>query len=277
MKHNPLISIIVVTKNSAVTLRKTLESIKSQTYQNIEVIAVDGGSNDDTVKIFQEYEALLGYLVSEPDKGVYDAMNKGIKAAHGDIIYFLNSNDSFYSDDVCQKVVDRFNETQPLIVFGDIFFLNPESGEDTSDYHEGNTVNYYGYAQNAKSVFRKGICHQVIFYHKKIFEKLGGYDLAYPIYADYEFNIRAWKFAGKKVSYLNEIIANFELGGLSTNRKYKDRQAKDHSAIYKKHINLAHKIKSYYFCGLLIWRIISFNKTSRHYLFGFIPALKVRG
>lgn len=277
MKKVPLISIIVVTKNSAATLQKTLESIKKQTYSNIEVIAIDGASEDKTVEIFKQYEPLLGYLVSEPDKGVYDAMNKGIEAAHGDIIYFLNSNDTFYSKDVCQKVVDRFNSSQALIVYGNIYFKNPENGDANCNCFEGESVYYYGHVKNAKKMFECGICHQVVFYHKKIFEKLGNYDLAYPIYADHEFNIRAWKYAGRRISYLNETIANFELGGLSTNKKFKERQEKDHVAIYKKHIAFASKIKSFYFFSLLIWKVVSYSETSRHYLFGFIPVLKVRG
>ena len=235
MNKHPLVSIIVVTKNSATTLRKTLESIKAQTYKNVEVIAIDGASTDNTVAIFKKYKDILGYLVSEPDKGVYDAMNKGVKAAKGDIIYFLNSNDSFYNKDVLQKVIDEFIRTKALIVYGDIYFQAPKDKNIVCKDYEGNRVFRYNHIIDVNSMINYGICHQVVFYSKQIFDNVGLYDLNFPIYADHDFNIRAWKYANKRTSYISEVIANFELGGLSTNAAYAERQNKEHIAIAKKY------------------------------------------
>ena len=279
MNKQPLISIIVVTKNSASTLGETLRSIKAQTYKNVEVIAIDGASTDNTVQVFKKYNDILGYLVSEPDKGVYDAMNKGIRAAKGDIIYFLNSNDSLYSNDVLQKVVYEFTRTKALIVYGDIYFQAPKDKKIVCTDYEGNRVFKYSHIKDARDMLNCGICHQVVFYNKKIFDNVGLYDLSYPIYADHDLNIRAWRFARKRVSYLPETIANFELGGLSTNAAYAEKQNKEHIAIARKYrkIELIPQVKRYYLLGILIWKITQFDKTRRYYLFGFLQVFKIRG
>lgn len=294
-KQNMLISIIIVTKNSAQTLRKTLDSLKRQTYKHIEIIAVDGMSDDNTVEIFHEYSSLLGYFVSEPDKGIYDAMNKGIRNAHGDIIYFLNSNDFFYSDDVCAEVVKTFQEKNPLIVFGDIYFLSPSNKDIICTDYEGDKIHKYSGTENFMKLFLYGVCHQSVFYAKSLFESVGNYNLSFPIYADYDFNIRAWQFAKDRICYLDKVIAYFELGGISTNELYVEKQ-KNEIALIRKNYSIDYKEKTedcnnhkektedynylvdlrrYYLGPVQLLKVMEYSSLILYYVFGFIP-LKIK-
>jgi len=119
------ISIITVSYNSAMTIRDTIDSVLSQSYKNIEYIVVDGASKDSTMAIVNEYGDKISKVVSEPDKGIYDAMNKGISFATGDVIGILNSDDFYESNDVVESVADSFSSSQDSqVVFGDVVFVN---------------------------------------------------------------------------------------------------------------------------------------------------------
>ena len=120
------ISIITATYNSAATIRDCIQSVNSQTYNNIEHIIIDGASKDNTLEIINSLPNRVITIVSEPDKGIYDAMNKGIKAATGDIIGILNSDDFFTSDDVIETVVDTFKNNDIDALYGDVHFVNPD-------------------------------------------------------------------------------------------------------------------------------------------------------
>lgn len=225
-----MISVITVTLNAEKTLEDTLISIIRQTYQNFEIVAIDGGSTDSTIDIFKKYNAYIGTMISEPDSGIYNAMNKGIRAAKGDFLFFLNAQDTLYSANVFAKIVDAFNsKNRPLIVFGDVFFTNKTYIPHAKLLQIPNMVKSYknaGYEDPA-------ICHQAIFYHKKLFESIGAYDEKYKIYADFDFNIRAFYYAQKRYTYIPEIISNFDLGGISTiiNAKYQKIQAEENAVL----------------------------------------------
>ena len=120
------ISIITISYNAEVTIEKTLKSIKSQSYDNIEHIIVDGGSKDNTLEICNSYPH-VSKIISEPDKGVYDAFNKGIKLATGDVIGFLNADDTFYNENSIQDIVDAFSNNETDIVYGNLDYVNEES------------------------------------------------------------------------------------------------------------------------------------------------------
>lgn len=209
------ISIITVVKNAERTIEDTILSVVNQTYKNIELIIIDGVSTDGTLDIINKYKDKISYFISEPDTGVYNAMNKGIKAATGDIFYFLNANDSLYDDKVLEEVIKRFKSTNAMIVFGDVFStIKPDMKQD--EYNLANKITKYDFIDNVFSFYYRNLCHQVIFYKKEVFDRIGLYNENYKILADYEFNLRAFVEYKLKCSYINRIIANFELGGLSS-------------------------------------------------------------
>lgn len=228
-----MISVITVTLNAEKTLEETLVSIIRQTCRDFEIVAVDGGSTDSTLEIFQKYSAYIGTLISEKDSGIYNAMNKGIRAAKGDILFFLNAQDTLYSEHVFARVEDAFHSgKRPFLVFGDVFFTNKTFIPHAQLLQTPNEVKSYknaGYNDPA-------ICHQAIFYHRHLFDVLGGYDEKYRIYADFDFNIRAFYYAQNRYVYIPEIISNFDLGGVSTivNPKYQRIQAEENAELRQK-------------------------------------------
>ena len=145
------VSLITVTFNSGMTLRDTIQSVLSQSFPDIEYILVDGLSQDRTIKIVKEYEPLFQNRlkwVSEKDSGLYDAMNKGIRMATGDIIGIINSDDFYFRNDVITKIVEAFNDNNVQAIYGDVRFVNPNNLD--------RTVRYYSSKRFVPSLFRFG-------------------------------------------------------------------------------------------------------------------------
>lgn len=189
------ISIITVCYNSATTIEKTILSVKKQTYGKIEYIIVDGNSKDKTVSIIQKYDTIISRWISEPDKGLYDAMNKGIMMATGDLIGILNSDDTFYSETVIEEIVNfhKINDIEASV--GDII-QHKESGKIVRLYSSR-----YWTPKKLKMGFMPP--HPSIFLKKDLFNKFGNYDLGFKIGADYELITRfflkneiSWKYSG---------------------------------------------------------------------------------
>ena len=207
------VSIITITYNSAITLRDTMEAVLSQTSKNIEYIVVDGASKDDTVKIIKEYESKFnGQMrwVSEPDKGLYDAMNKGIRMATGDIVGIINSDDFYHRTDVIAKVVEGFQENGIEAIYGDVRFVNPDNLDKT--------VRYYSSKHFSPQLFRYGFmpAHPAFFTYRRYFEEFGYYKTDYKIAADYELLIRFLYTHKLKSKYLPLDFMKMRMGGTST-------------------------------------------------------------
>ena len=208
------ITIITVSFNSALTIRDTIESVLSQTYQDIEYIIVDGESTDNTVEIIQTYESNFnGRLswISEPDKGLYDAMNKGIRMATGDVIGIINSDDFYHRNDIIEKIALSFIKNSEIqATFGDVRFVKPNNLD--------NTVRYYRAKNFNVNRFRFGFMppHPTFFTYKENFEKFGYYQTDYKIAADYELLIRFLYTNGLKYKYLPLDIMKMRTGGAST-------------------------------------------------------------
>lgn len=204
--NTPFFSIIIPTFNAAKTLSTCLDSILNQACTNFEILLIDGCSTDDTLFIIKKYVALANAnikWISEIDKGIYDAMNKGIKLAKGEWLYFLGSDDQLYSIDVLYKIYDCLNENKKLdVIYGDVY----------STRFNG----IYDGEFNIEKIFTKNICHQAIFYKKNIFKKMGNYNIKYKVFADWDFNLR-W-FQSKKINreYINIICAEYADGGYSS-------------------------------------------------------------
>ena len=203
------VSIITASYNSAATILDTIVSVQKQSYKNIEHIIVDGASKDDTLEVIKS-AGHKGPLISEPDKGIYDAMNKGIKAATGDIVGILNSDDHFYDEDVIATVVKAFEEQQVDATVGDVIFIN-----------KGNTakiVRRYSAVKWRLSKFVWGYMppHPSFFVKRHLFEELGFYKTDYKIGADFELLVR-YLFVNKiKWTYLPVVTTKMLMGGAST-------------------------------------------------------------
>ena len=207
------ISIITVTYNSASTLRGSIESVLNQSYSDIEYIIVDGLSKDNTVDIIKEFEPMFnGRLrwVSEKDKGMYDAMNKGIRMATGDVVGILNSDDFYHRNDVIAEITKGFNDKNVEATFADVRFVNP------SDLDK--TVRYYSSKNFTPNRFRFGFmpAHPSFFTYKKNFETFGYYQTDYKIAADYELLTRFLYTHRLKYKYLPLDVMKMRTGGMST-------------------------------------------------------------
>jgi glycosyltransferase involved in cell wall biosynthesis len=207
------ISIITVTYNSAKTIETTLNSVANQTYPYIEHIIIDGNSTDTTLKIVDQFSH-VAKVVSEPDEGMYDALNKGILMATGDIIGILNSDDFYSNNDIIQGVFDVFNNQQIDAIFGDVIFVDPNN--------LNKTVRHYSSKKFTPRRFEFGYmpAHPTFFTRKKIYEKYGLFKTDYKICADYELLVRFLYVNKLKFQYLNHIMVTMRTGGIS-NRNLK--------------------------------------------------------
>lgn len=198
----PKISVVTVSYNAVDTIEETMLSVLNQTYLNIEYIIIDGGSTDGTVDIIKKYADRLAYWVSEPDKGIYDAMNKGINAATGDYIYFLGGDDTLLNSTIINEIFDTVDINCKDIIYGNVI-LQP-SGK------------IYGGKFTKWKLIRKNICHQAIFYPRSALKE-HPYTLRFRAYADYYENIQLWggryKFTYKPISIANFVVGGFSITG----------------------------------------------------------------
>ena len=207
------ISIITATYNSEKTLRDTLDSILAQTYADIESIIVDGASRDGTMDIVREYEPRFEgrmHWISEPDKGIYDAMNKGIKMASGDVIGVLNSDDFYHDERVVADIADAFTQKNVECVYGNLVFI------DVND--KNNTLRIWKGSQHECGSFLHGWhpAHPT-FYVKSIwFERFGAYKLQYAVSADFELMLRFIEKGQIRNAYIDRYFVKMRMGGEST-------------------------------------------------------------
>lgn len=198
------VSIITVCLNSAKTIRRALQSVRQQAYRDIELILIDGVSTDETLQIVSEFKDIVSSVVSEKDNGIYDAMNKGVALATGEIIYFLNSDDELAGSNIIADVINAFQTSHNLeMVYGDIIVRFATRDQYIKHQHVGQ-----------HNVLHTGICHQAVFARKALFSKIGGFNLAFRIYADFDWIIRAFK-ANSDTQYLPRLVSVFHAGGAS--------------------------------------------------------------
>ena len=212
------ISIITVTYNSAATLRDTIESVLLQDYDNLEYIVVDGGSRDDTVDIIRANESRFGgrmRWISEPDKGLYDAMNKGIMMATGDVVAVLNSDDFYHRGDVISRVAAAFDDANVEAVYGDLVFVSPDNLNKLTRYYSSKAFR--------PSLFRFGFmpAHPTFFAYKRLFEQFGYYDTSFGIAADFELLVRFMYIRKIRTRYLPFVFMKMRSGGISTTMRNK--------------------------------------------------------
>jgi glycosyltransferase involved in cell wall biosynthesis len=209
------ISIITVSYNSEKFIESCIRSVKDQSYKNLEHIIIDGASTDNTLNLLNLYKNTLTKIVSEKDKGIYDAMNKGLNISNGDIVGFLNSDD-FYSDkNVIAKVMSLFKKDPSLdACYSDLVYTNQN---DTTKI-----VRYWKSNKFTPGSFKKAWYppHPTLFVRKSIYEKLGGFDLSYSIASDVDLMMRFFEVNRIKVRYVQEVWVKMRLGGKSNKNLY---------------------------------------------------------
>jgi glycosyltransferase involved in cell wall biosynthesis len=201
------ISIITVTYNSSQYLEQTIQSLISQTYTNFEYIVIDGGSTDGTVEILKRYSSKIDRLVSEPDDGIADAMNKGIELATGEYIFFLHSDDYLLHPEVLQKVSNHLSNAPEIVLF-DIYL--EKHGKRFLSVPRGFT-----FWMN----FKTGVFHQSSFCKRELFKKINKFDTQFEIAMDYDFFLRAYREKAS-VSYIDYPVSLMRLTGLSSKRDW---------------------------------------------------------
>lgn len=251
----PFFSIIIPTYNSAVTLATCLDCILGQSFKNIEVLIVDGNSKDCTIAIVKEYAGNHQNIkwISENDNGIYDAMNKGIRMAKGEWLYFLGSDDTLHDIVTLQQVHD-IDKQGFNVIYGNARIVGDTSWSKNGDLYDG--------IFNLEKLLKKNVCHQAIFYNKKSFLPTSPiFNTNYKLCADYDFNLRCW--AKQSFLFIDIVIADFYGGGESTKNDSDAKFSADFEknflnnfglSIYKKYFgNKPVIFKNYSFRLFVVW------------------------
>ena len=205
------LSIITVCYNSAAHIADAINSVHKQDYPDIEHIVIDGNSTDGTQKILEENHTKMAHWISEPDQGIYDAMNKGIALATGEVVGILNSDDFYFDHQVLNKVAKAFTDPNVDAVFGDLIFVDPNN--------LSKTVRTYSSRKWHPDRFAKGYmpAHPTFFVRHRYYEKHGLFETDYQIAADYEMLIRLLYVHKLRYQYLPIKMVKMRKGGVSSN------------------------------------------------------------
>jgi len=215
LKKKLRITIITVSYNSEKTLNTTLKSVQNQNYRNIEHIIVDGASSDKTLSIVKKFP-YIKKIISEKDKGIYDAMNKGLKIATGDIICFLNSDDFYASKNVLNSVNQIFINNPTIdACYSDLIYVDSLNASKIIRYWKSSNFNF--------GAFAKGWCppHPTFFARRSVYDRFGNFDLNYLIASDVELMMRLLEVQKINVRYIPELWIKMRLGG-TTNKNFKN-------------------------------------------------------
>lgn len=204
-----LISIITACYNSENTIEETLKSVTEQTYKQIEYLIIDGKSSDKTLEIVSKYSGNISKIISEPDTGIYDALNKGIQLATGEIIGFVHADDTFTDKNVLEKVANLFRESQADAIYADLDYIDNKN--------PSKIIRHWQSGEFIFTKIKKGWMppHPTLFVKKKIYEKYGSFDTTFKIASDYDIILRFLYKHKISVSYLPEVITKMRTGGTS--------------------------------------------------------------
>ena len=210
------ISIITVTHNPGLVLLDCLNSVASQKYKNIEHIIVDNVSTDGTIPLLNSRRDQFAFLISEKDQGIYEAMNKGLKIATGDIIGFLNSDDFYANNNILSRVVTIFKDNSSLdACYADLIYVNP--------ININKIIRFWQSSKFVSGLFAKGWCppHPTFFVRRSVYERFGNFDLNYYIASDVELMMRFLEVQKINARYIPELWIKMRLGGI-TNKNFKN-------------------------------------------------------
>jgi len=204
------VSVITVCYNSAATLARTLQSVAEQDWLSVEHIIIDGASTDGTLTIIDQYRASISHVISEPDQGIYDAMNKGLDLARGDIVCFLNADDQYASKSVLSHVVNQFQQQELDAVIGDVAFFNPKDPQKSIRRYRSDRFSprrlAWGWMPS----------HPALFMKRNVMTKVGYFKTDYRIAGDYEYVVRAFYHGNLKYQHLPEVLVHMQIGGISS-------------------------------------------------------------
>ena len=204
------IDIITATYNREDTIERALTSIKKQTYQNIQNIIIDGASTDNTINLVNSLINQNDILISEPDSGTYDALNKGIQISKGDVIAFLHSDDFYNDKNVVSRVMNFFLNNEIDIVYGDVSYFKKNKIEKSVRTYRSDPLSKKNLARG------KMPSHPAMFIKREVYEKVGLFNTSYTIAGDYEFLCRLIMNYEVKTKYLPEVLVKMQIGGRST-------------------------------------------------------------
>jgi glycosyltransferase len=225
-----LVSIITICYNREATISKTIESVLNQDYSNIEYIIIDGNSNDRTIEIVRSYSNKISCFISEPDKGMYDAINKGLKLSNGDIIGLMHSDDEFYDNTVISQIVCGFeNNINAFGIYGNGVYVSNDSNENIIRDRIGGNFSLNKINNGWLPL------HPTVYFKKSVIEKYGYYNLDFNIASDTEFLLRYLFKHQIKLTYINSYLVKMRMGGLSTNYKRAIEVLLEDYRIYKYH------------------------------------------
>ncbi len=221
------ISVITAVYNNRETVADALDSTLSQTYSDVDLVVIDGASTDGTQEILQAYRDRLSLLVSEPDKGIYDALNKGIRYATGDVIGFMHSDDVFGDCEVLARIAAAFADPTVQAVYGDLLYVRKD---DTSK-----VVRYWRAGEFSSRRLSWGWMppHPTLYVRRAVYERVGSFDTRYRIAADYDHILRVFSDPKLNPIYIPEVLVKMRLGG-SSNRSLSNvirKSREDYSAL----------------------------------------------
>ena len=200
------VSIITISFNTENTIGNTLKSAEGQSYKNIEHIIIDGGSKDNTLEICNSFSH-ISKIISEPDNGVYDAFNKGLELATGDVVGFLNADDIFYNENSVQEIANIFLNNEADIVYGNLDYVNKE----------GKVIRNWTSRSYEKGLVKKAWmpAHPTFYCKKEVYDRLGGYNDSFKIGGDFELCLRFLEINKVPSFYLNKKLVKMLVGGIS--------------------------------------------------------------
>ena len=223
------VSIITSCYNRAATIRSAIESVLAQDYNDIEFIVVDGSSTDGSLDIIREYVDRISIIISEPDHGMYEAINKGIRVATGEIIGLPHSDDFFYDNGVIGRIVKRIKRTHADFLYGDGLFVNPDNTNKV-------VRNWIGGGYRLWKVRHGWLpLHPTCYIRRDVMMRLGLYNESYKIAADSDLLVRYLLTGGLTVTYLNEYIVRMRMGGLSTDSAKRKKMWEEDIRVYVSH------------------------------------------
>jgi len=256
------ISIITISYNRAATIARAIESVLSQDYADVEYIVVDGASTDGTQQVIEQYKEKISRYISEPDGGMYEALNKAIGMATGDVVGILHSDDVFYATDILSQYAATFKQTDADVVYANGLYIT-DNGQQTTDngslMPELETRNSKLETYKVKRIYRSSPfkpwylyfgwipLHTTIFVRREVFESFGLYDESYSIASDYEISLRWFTRPELKKVYMNRMVVKMGMGGKSTSMALQKKKSTEDARVLKQYklwgkLTLAFKI-----------------------------------